>query len=187
MKNYAEVIQGQFVDYAGNTHHITVAAISNNFKTGECPSVVNIDGMHTETLGAVLKGVKIGISICNPTDEYNEKAGVLKAIARAEQADYVLLSTTRGHINREVVKALLTSEITYIKNNPEQYIPGYAEMKGRYEKNQEMQAIHANFTETERIVMEKLEENPQFLDNVNKYLTWKANQEKGKGCPKEKK
>ena len=183
MKNYTDVIQDQFVDYAGKTHQFVVAAISDNFKEDECPDIVDVHGLDTEMLGSVIKGVKIGIAICNPTDKFNEKAGVLRAIARAEDADYALLSTSRGYINESVVKALLTSEATYIKNNPEQYIPGYAEMRDRYLKKQEMEGIRENFSEVERIVVEKVQEDPKFLDNIEKYLGWLANQKKGK-CQK---
>lgn len=180
MKNYTDVIQDQFKDYAGRVHHFVIAAISESFKEDEAPDIVGVNGLETEVLGSVIKGVKIGISICNPTDEFNEKAGVLRAIARAENADYALLSTSRGYINEGVVKALLISEANYIKNNPEQYINGYAEMKERYMKKQEMEGIQKNFSEVERIVVEKIQEDPKFLDNVNNYLDWVNNQKKGK-------
>lgn len=180
MKTYTDVIQDSFVDYAGQTHNFVIAAISEGFKEDEGPEIVGVDGLETEVLGTVIKGVKIGISICNPTDEWNERAGVCRAVARAEEAEYALLSTSRGYINEHVVKALLASEARYIKNNPEQYIPGYAEMKARFLKNKEMEEVQKNFTEVERIVVENLEKDPRFLDNVDKYLTWKANQNKGK-------
>ena len=180
MKNYTDVIQDTFVDYAGQTHHFTIAAISEVFKEGKGPDIIDVEGLQTETLGSVIKGVKIGISIHNPVDEYNEKAGVCRAIARAEEAEYAILSTSRGYINEKVVRALLDSEANYIKNNPEQYIPGYAEMRDRYLKNQEMENVQKNFSEVERIIVEKLEEDPRFLDNVDKYLAWRANQKKGK-------
>lgn len=183
MKNYTDVIQDSFEDYAGNTHHFVVAAISDNFKEGECPDIVEANDFHADVLGSVIKGVKIGVAICNPTDEYNERAGVCRAIARAEEADYAILSTSRGYINEHVVRALLASEAKYIKNNPEKYIPGYIEMRDRYLNNQEMEKIHKNFSEVERIVIEKIQENPRYLDNVEKYLGWIANQKKGK-CPK---
>lgn len=183
MKNYTNVIHDQFIDYAGKTHHFVIAAISENFKEGECPDIVNVEGFHTEVLGSVIKGVKIGIALCNPEDEYNEKAGICRALARAENADYALLSNSRGYINEKVVEALLVSEANYIKNNPERYIKGYAEMQARYLKNKEMEDIHNNFTEVERIVVEKIQENPEFLTNVNKYLGWLENQKKGK-CQK---
>lgn len=183
MKNYVEVIQDQFEDYAGRIHRFVIAAVSDNFKDGECPDIVNVQDLRTEILGSVIKGVKIGIAICNPNDEYNEKAGVCRAVARAEEADYAILSTSRGYINETVVKALLTSEAEYIKKNPEQYIAGYADSRDRWLKKQEMEGIRDNFSEVERIVVEKIQEDPKYLDNVEKYLGWLANQEKGK-CQK---
>lgn len=183
MKSYTDVIQDEFVDYAGKTHQFVIAAISEGFKEGECPDVVNVDGLETEVLGSIIKGVKIGIAICNPTDKFNEKAGVLRAVARAENADFALFSTSRGYINEAVVRALLSSEANYVKNNPERYIKGYAEMRDRYLKNQEMENVQKNFTEVERIVVEGIEKDPKFLDNVSKYLDWKNNQRKGK-CQK---
>lgn len=183
MKNYTTVIQDRFTDYAGKEHKFVIAAVSETFKEGERPDLVNVRGFDADVLGSAIKGVKIGIAICNPTDKYEEKAGVYRAVARAEEAGYALLSTSRGYINETVVKALLASEATYIKNNPELYIAGYAEMRDRFLKNQEMEETEKSFTEVERIVAEKLEENPKFLDNVNEVLKWKANQRKGK-CQK---
>ena len=183
MKNYTTVIQDKFMDYAGKEHKFVVAAVSETFKEDERPDLVNVKGFDADVLGSVIKGVRIGIAICNPEDKYEEKAGVYRAVARAEESDYALLSISRGYINETVIKALLSSEASYIKNNPEQYIAGYAEMRDRYLKNQKMQEAEKNFTEIERIVAEKLEENPKFLDNVNDVLKWRANQKKGK-CQK---
>ena len=183
MKNYVDVIHDQFVDYAGQVHHFSIAAVSENYKEGSGPDIVEVDGLHTETLGSVIKGVKLGIAICNPTDKYDEKAGELRAIARAEEADYAILSTSRGYINGNIVKALLAQEAGYLKNNPEKYIQGYADMRDRYLYNQEMEKAYENFSEIERIIIEKMQEDPKFLDNIKKYLDWKNNQEKGK-CQK---
>lgn len=183
MKDNTIVIQDKFVDYAGKVHHFVVAAVSETFNPETSPEIIQVDGLETEELGSLIKGVKLGVAICNPTDAFNEKAGTLRAIARAEDAEYAIMSSSRGYINENVVKALLASEASYIKNNPEKYIQGYAEMRDRYLKNKEMEDTHKNFSEVERIVVEKIEENPRFLDNVHKYLDWKANQKKGR-CQK---
>ena len=169
MNNYIDVIQDQFEDYA--------------FKEGTGPAIVKVEGLHTESLGSLIKGVKIGVAICNPVDEYNEKVGICRATARAEKADYTILSTSRGYINKDVVEAILLSEAKHVKDKPEQFIPGYADSRDHWMKKQEMEGIRNNFSEIERIVVEKIQEDPKFLNNVEKYLGWLINQKKGK-CQK---
>lgn len=185
MKSYTTVIQDKFTDYAGKEHKFVVAAISEVLKEGEhTPLLVDIEGADVNILGSVIKGVKIGVAICNPTDKYEEESGTRRAVARAEESDYVLHTTHRGYINEGVVRALLASEASYVKNNPDQYIQGYNEMRDRYLWNRKMEETEKNFSEIERIVAERLREDPKFLDNVNDVLKWKANQEKGK-CKKD--
>lgn len=180
MRQYTEIYQDEFIDYAGKTHKFIIAAISDIIEDAE---LIQIDGLDTETVGSVTKGVKLGIAICNPTDKFSERSGVYRAIARAEDANYALLSPTRGYINTRVVQALLVQEAEYLKNNPEQYIPGYKDMRDRYIQNEAMRTMGDNFTEFERAIVEKVQEDPKFLSNIEEYINWKRNQKKGK-CQK---
>ena len=195
MKEHVEVINDSFVDYAGKTHYFTIAAVSsmlprNGKELGidgsEDSAVTHEVAIYVEDYGTddylcdVTKALRLGISMCNPTDEFNEKVGALKAIARARENEPALLSIDPGTINTRVVRALLEQEAEYLKHNPENFIEGYADMKARYEKRKEMEAMAENFSETEKAVVAGIQENPKFLDNALEYLDWLKNQKKGK-------
>ena len=186
MKPYVEVIKDSFVDYAGKTHHFIIAAVSDNLgKTyGDIPVVVVPQGLCSKTLGFAEKGIRIGISICNPEDKFDEKVGTLKAIARAERSGIALYASDRGYINTTLVRAFLQQEAEYLKNNPEQYIAGYEDSKSRYLKRKSMEEMKENFSSTEKIIVEEVQKNPKFLDDVSTYLAWLKNQENGKKCKK---
>lgn len=181
MKKYVEVIKDSFTDYSGRVHHFVIVGMSHPL---EDVIAVSKDLVGVEILGKLNKGVSLGISICNPEDKFEEKVGVLKATARAENSAISLYAHDGGQINSTLVRAFLLQEAEYLKNNPELYIRGYAEAKARWEKNHEMQELKKNFSGTEKIVAEELEKNPKFLDNVQKYVDWALNQSKGK-CKKQ--
>lgn len=180
MKQYIEIIKDSFVDFLGKTHHFVIAAVSEVLDN---TAVVALpEGFLVSSIGSVNKGIKLGISICNPTDEFDEKVGVLKATARAKNAPYTLFASDCGQINTTVVKALLTQEAEYLKSNPDKYIKGYSESKARFMKKNEMEKVKDNFTEVEKAIVVEVEKDPKFLDNVTKYLSWVNNQNKGKKC-----
>lgn len=195
MKEHVEVINDSFVDYAGKTHYFTIAAVSSllprngkelGMSSHEDNTVTHEVGIYVEDYGTddylcnVTKALRLGISMCNPTDEFDEKVGALKAIARARENEPSLLSVDPGTINTRVVRALLEQESEYLKHDPENFIEGYADMKARYEKRKEMEAMAENFSETEKAVVAGIQENPKFLDNAFEYLGWLKNQKKGK-------
>lgn len=186
MKEYVEVIKDSFVDYAGRTHNFVIAAVSSAVCDDSDSSILIVKNSDSvgEILGTVTKGIRIGISICNPEDEFSEKVGTLKAIARARNSEIVLYSSDNGYINTTLVKAFLRQEADYLKNNPENYIEGYNDSKARYLKRKEMNEMKDKFSEVERIVVEGVKKDPKYLDNVNKYLDWLKNQEQGKKCKK---
>ena len=195
MKEHIETITSEFVDYKGEKHYFIIAAISQNF-----PKFLNIDknsnnvkigndrtpvfyevneyiegyGM-TEYSISITKSLRIGISICNPVDKFNESIGKAKAIARARMSDPVLFVKNAGLINSKVVRALLEQESEYLKNNPELLIKGYKESKLRYERNHQMVNLEKSFTPVERDIAEKLTKNPNFLDKVYDYIEWFKN------------
>lgn len=193
MKPYIEVIKDSFVDYAGKIHHFIIAAVSKEFdpciviNTKDIDNAQNIQefiDIFKDPISVVCKGVSIGISICNPEDEFNEKTGICKAVGRANQADIALYATIDGYINTTLIKAFLQQEAEYLKKYPEKFIIGYEEAKARYLKNKSMEEMKDNFSSTEKIIVEEVQKNPEFLDNVTTYLTWLRNQENGKKCKK---
>lgn len=195
MKEHIETITSEFVDYKGEKHYFIIAAISQNF-----PKFLNIDknsnnvkigndrtpvfyevNEYIEGYGtteyniSITKNLRIGISICNPVDKFNESIGKAKAIARARMSDPVLFVKNAGLINSKVVRALLEQESEYLKNNPELLIKGYKESKLRYERNHQMVNLEKSFTPVERDIAEKLTKNPNFLDKVYDYIEWFKN------------
>ncbi len=196
MKEHIEFITDSFTDYAGKTHHFVIAALSQNLpsRTGQlenspidndCVPVIHEVGVYVEDygtedyLGTVNKVLCLGVSICNPTDTFDEKVGALKAAARAHDAKPVLYAANSGVINTDVVKALLTQEARYLKNNPENFIPGYADMRDRYLTRKKMEAMKGEFSDVENQVVEGLQQDPRFLDKAMQYLEWLHKQEKG--------
>lgn len=186
MKEHVDVLKDAFVDYASKTHNFVIAAISNELadEDGDLPVVMKAKGLIAECSDPLEKGVSIGIAICNPEDEFSEQVGVLKATARARNSSPILYTTGKGYVNQTLVRALLQQEANYLKNNPEVYIPGYNDSKKRYLKNKKMEEMKDNFTEVEKIVVDGVKKDPKFLDNVNTYLKWLDNQNKGK-CKKD--
>ena len=199
MKEHIEFITDSFTDYAGKVHPFVIAALSKNLpiRSGQLEDnpvseddipVIHEVGTYVEDygtldyLGTVTKVVCLGVSICNPTDTFDEKVGALKAAARAHDAKPVLYASKPGVINTKVVKALLEQEAEYLKNNPENFIVGYADMRDRYLTRQKMEAMKDQFSEVENKVVEGLQQDSKFLDNAMQYLEWLNKQ--NKGCQK---
>lgn len=199
MKEHVEFITDSFTDYAGKVHQFVIAALSqnlpvcsgqleNNPVVSDCVPVTHEVGIYVEDygtedyMGTVSKVIRLGISICNPTDTFDEKVGVLKAAARAHDAKPALYASNPGVINTKVVKALLEQEAEYLKNNPENFIAGYVDMRDRYLTRQKMEAMKGQFSEVENQVVEGLQQDPKFLDNAMQYLEWLRKQ--NKGCKK---
>lgn len=186
MKEFIETLVGSFIDYAGKTHKFVIAAVSETFDSENPLLVVANNILHVKIVGATDKGLRIGISVCHPDDKFCEKVGTLKAVARARNSEIALYATDKGYISSPIVKAFLEQEAEFFKKNPERYIKGYSESKERYLKKKNMEEMKANFSEVERIILENMDKNPKYLDNVNAYLKWKDNQKKGT-CKKQKK
>lgn len=177
------VIKDKFVDYADKEHQFVVAAVRVPLKNddGNYPDVMSM----RSTMGCVQMGLKIGISICNPLDGFDEKIGVLKAIARANNSEIALYTAHPGQLGDNLIRAYLEQEAQYVKANPDRYIKGYNDAKERFLKHQEMENIKENFTDIEKAVVEGVKKDPTYLDNVQKYLNYLDNQTKK--CGKQKK
>lgn len=113
-----------FVDSNGDERHFVVAAVSKIFTDDDDPTyVTDIDGCDIQK---VVKGLKLGFAICNPTDKFDEKLGITIAVGRAlKNAEYALLASETGYINTKLVQAFLEQEAEYFKRNPEYKIAGY--------------------------------------------------------------
>lgn len=117
-----------FVDANGDERHFVVAAVSEVFTDDDEPSYVA--DLYGNEICEVVKGLKLGFSICNPTDTFNEEMGITIAVGRARKnAEYALAASSHGYINTKLVQAFLEQEAEYFKHNPEYQIKGYKHKK----------------------------------------------------------
>lgn len=181
------VLKDKFVDYTGEEHQFVIAAIKVTLKDAEAgyPLVMKIANGTGEVIGNVQVGLQIGVSICNPADEFDEKIGALKAIGRARKSDLVLCAAHSGMISDTFIRTYLAQEAEYLKKNPEKYIKGYNDAKKHFLEHQEMEKVKANFTDIEKVIVEGVKKDPTYLDNVQKYLSYLDKQTKK--CGKQKK
>lgn len=123
-KERIEYLVDSFVDANGDERHFVVAAVSEVFNDDDEPAhVTDADGFDIQN---VVKGLKLGFAICNPTDKFDEKLGITIAVGRARKnAEYALLASEMGYINTQLVRAFLQQEAEYFKHNPEYKIAGY--------------------------------------------------------------
>lgn len=141
---------GSFVDFQGVERQFVVCALStSNFNNDDqqvCLSVY--DDIESIVLGehVLPRAVFIGISVCNPSDKWDEEKGKFVAYhkaagfkATAPEKSAALFATRAGMINEAVVQALLDREVEHLKEDPGYVIKGYNQMKAKYERNQEAQ------------------------------------------------
>ena len=123
-KERIETLVDSFTDENGYTRHFVIAAISIVFDESNEPDVV-LDS-DTNYCQNVIKGLKLGFSICNPADEFDANLGIKIAIGRARKnSEYAILVSEPGFINTKLVQAFLEQEAEYFKHNPESRIAGY--------------------------------------------------------------
>ncbi len=123
-KERIEYLVDSFVDPNGDERHFVVAAVSEVFTDDDEPArIVDCDDVDIQE---VVKGLKLGFAICNPTDKFDEKLGITIAVGRARKnAEYALVASEMGYINTQLVRAFLQQEAEYFKHNPEYKIAGY--------------------------------------------------------------
>lgn len=166
-----------FTDFEGVAHQFVMVAVKVNLKYKgykEYPIVFKIDNDNMEDWGCVRTGLCIGVSICNPLDKFDEKIGVLKATAKAKGSIPVLYASFSGQLGEQIIQTYLKQEATYLKEHPEKYIKGYEEAKKRFLKQQEINNLKENLTNTEKVILENLQKNPAYLDNIKKYMEYKC-------------
>lgn len=159
------VVKDSFVDFEGKTHKFIIAALKVPYSA---PAIQDTG----KIIYLVEYGLKIGVSICNPEDEFDEELGVRKAVGRADKSETVLRANFSGQLSDKVIHTFLMQEVEYIKSNPEKYIKGYNNAKKKYNKAQEMQKLENNFTDLEKLIIENIKKNPRYLDNIMTYMDY---------------
>lgn len=182
MKKYTDFFVDSFVDYQGIEHHFVVASLSQTlpktekefFDDTDTPdaNVTHYVMSYTEydsiESAEVFKSLSLGISICNPEDEFNVEVGKAKALARAKCSVPVLYATKPGVINTTMVKALMKQEAEYLKNNPDAYIKGYSAAEKKYEQHQKDLDTLANLTDEQLQFYEYMSTAP--IEDLEKVL-----------------
>ena len=171
MKEVVNYKSGEFVDYLGETHKFVVCAVSTkNLEDSEGNEVFNVLRMETydDYIDEVdfPRALFLGVSICNPKDEFDLEKGKTIAYNKAttvKNINHPAIYTTRpGFINTEVVEALLNNSVEYIKRDPGSVIPGYDEARKKYLKKKEDEEFLASV-------------NPEILDLANSIKSLNGN------------
>lgn len=189
MKERTQFIHDSFVDYKGKEHHFVICAYSKllpktfkeaegiEFDADKDDRVETFAVSYAESYGCldnydkVVKSVSIGVSICNPEDEFNYVVGCKKAQARAKNSNATLYATKSGMINTTMVTGLLTQEAEYLKNNPDAYIKGYEESRRAYLEKQKKADIFTALPEQAKDTINYLRNcSKQLANNIMKFV-----------------
>lgn len=172
MKQRVDTLVSSFIDYKGQEHKFVVAAVSEvlpktygeahpdeknlceeEMNTKVSYEVVEYNEWDSEYGDSLVKTLRLGVSICNPIDEFNERAGMEKAIHRAKNCKHnALYATDKGYISTRVVRAMLEQEAHYVKTNPGKYIKGYDEAKAKYEFEVSNKNAYDSLTDDEKLL-----------------------------------
>ena len=189
MKERTQFIHDSFVDYKGKEHHFVICAYSKllpktfkeaegiEFDADKDDRVETFAVSYADSYGCldnydkVVKSVSIGVSICNPEDEFNYVVGCKKAQARAKNSNATLYATKSSMINTTMVTCLLTQEAEYLKNNPDAYIKGYEESKRAYLEKQKKADIFTALPEQAKETINYLRNcSKQLANNIMKFV-----------------
>lgn len=141
---------GEFTDYAGQKHNFTVAGVvitpntSLNLYKDIDYEELDIKSFSDDYLDCdyidsdeyvcnIPKIISIGISICNPLDDFNEKRGFLQSEGRAIKYAFadgnpnqrIIAVNKTGMINDDTVKYFVHQTVNALSKNPGLFIKGY--------------------------------------------------------------
>ena len=127
-KERVETLVESFIDENDDLRYFVIAAVSVVLDKDDEPAYLINE--YDDTVGEVVKGIKLGWAICNPEDKFDEALGKKIAIGRARKnSEYALFATELGFINSKMVQAFLEQEADYFKANPESHIAAYKRKK----------------------------------------------------------
>lgn len=160
-QDIATYIVDSFIDYAGKEHKIVACALSqspeNNIDESLMVGWANDKGqMQTDAsiYHDVYRLVTVGVAICNPEDEFDEKRGKTIAYNKAANIEDLprIYTPNKGVITKELVDVFLKQQVKFIKENPEKVIKGYLEAKSDFEATQKAKADIEKLSEEEKAV-----------------------------------
>lgn len=166
---------GSFVDFQGVTRQFIVCALSTSSFNNESDCTELTCSTNGLLEGAMIlpRAVFIGVSVCNPIDEWDEERGKMIALSKAKgfkltapEKSAALFATRAGLISEIMVQALLVKEVEHVAADPGSVIKGYNQMKARWEKEQSKKKF--------------LEETPQELMDLGSRLSTLKEEEIGR-------
>lgn len=159
---------GTFTDWLGKEHKFVVCAVVDKPENetvlatvGQTPEGhrVAVPVLEYDGDGHIVKSVFIGVSICNPIDEFNEEIGKKIAYNKAitsKKAQHWVASNIPGLLGNKVVEALLEQEVEYVAEHPDSIIAGYSKSKEKYEAARLAQKQYAALPGHERVVVDAI-------------------------------
>lgn len=118
-QKFVDYREGSFIDFEGKDHYFVICAV---LKEGTI-------------LGHLTRILSFGVSFCNPVDKHNNELGKKIAYGKSVSVKNTNVLTGRaGLLNIDTVKYIFDSEVTHVKQYPEQYSISYAKAKDKYEK-----------------------------------------------------
>lgn len=157
-----EYLIDSFVDFKGNEHKIVACALSRSPEEeyGCHLTVGFVDGdFYMDTCnpnyGRIYRIVSVGISICHPTDTFDEKKGKANAYRKAlnDPKCSTIYTKNKGVANKALMEAFLKQEVDFLKENPERIIKGYNQMKANFDKKQALKTKVENLSDDEKLVI----------------------------------
>lgn len=162
-KNITDYLVDSFIDFEGKEHKVVICALSSSPEDKDCykfraawtcdtENDFDTDSYYTD----IYRILSIGISICNPCDEFDEEKGKKIALNKAYENEPKLFSSCSGVINTTLVRAFLRQEMEHLKKYPEKFIKGYNRAKAKYEYKKEAEELLRNLDSTEAEVVQAL-------------------------------
>lgn len=118
-QKFIDYREGSFIDFEGKDHYFVICAVLKE----------------DTVLGHLTRILSFGVSFCNPVDKHNNELGKKIAYGKSVSIKNTnVLMGRAGLLNIETVKHIFDSEVTHVKQYPEQYSVSYAKAKDKYEK-----------------------------------------------------
>lgn len=170
------IVKDKIIDFAGKEHWFIIASHKETIKdSSKDPAFVDLTNSDGDIydIGFVGVGLSIGISICNPLDEFDEAIGIKKAQGRADNSEPVLFANFPSQLGDSVIESYLLQEAEYIKANPHKFIAGYKDAEIKYFEEKEIEKIQKEFSDLEKTIVKEIEKDPTFLDRIKRYFKCK--------------
>lgn len=162
-QDVTEYLIDSFVDFKGEEHKIVACALSQSPEESEdeCNFAVGWVGndsyMDTDDqdYAKIYRVVSIGISVCHPTDTFNEERGKANAYNKAlhDPKCPTIYTRDKGVASKALVETFLKQEVNFLKENPERIIKGYNQAKARFDKKQALKAKVESLSDNEKLVI----------------------------------